>query len=138
MKRIHVVAAIIVGPDQQIFISRRGEHLHQGGLWEFPGGKLEQGESPLQAIAREIFEELAIKVVGTLVLANFSLGDGAEITFFPIVCQWLRGDIVLMEHDEYSFVALEDLEHFKLAPADIVDAQRLINFLHAKPAKCVK
>lgn len=62
MKRIHVVAAIIVGPDQQIFISRRGEHLHQGGLWEFPGGKVEAGESPDAALARELFEEIDIHV----------------------------------------------------------------------------
>ena len=62
MKRIHVVAAIIVGPDQQIFISRRGEHLHQGGLWEFPGGKVEPGESPERALARELFEEVDIRV----------------------------------------------------------------------------
>jgi hypothetical protein len=47
----------------------------------------------------------------------------------------LRGDIVLLEHDEYSFVALENLAHFDLAPADIIAAQRVINFLHAKPAK---
>ncbi|ETN93006.1 8-oxo-dGTP diphosphatase [Gammaproteobacteria bacterium MOLA455] len=62
MKRVHVVAAIIVGPDQQIFISRRGEHLHQGGLWEFPGGKVEVGESPYAALARELFEEIDIHV----------------------------------------------------------------------------
>lgn len=62
MKRIHVVAAIIVGPDQQIFISRRGEHLHQGGLWEFPGGKVEVGENPDTALARELFEEIDIGV----------------------------------------------------------------------------
>ena len=62
MKRIHVVAAIIVGPDMQIFISRRGDHLHQGGLWEFPGGKVELGESPDAALARELFEEIDIHV----------------------------------------------------------------------------
>ena len=65
MKPIHVVAAIIVGPDQQIFISRRGDHLHQGGLWEFPGGKVELGESPEVALARELFEEVDIHVTSS-------------------------------------------------------------------------
>ena len=65
MKPIHVVAAIIVGPDQQIFISRRGDHLHQGGLWEFPGGKVELGESPEAALARELFEEVDIHVTSS-------------------------------------------------------------------------
>ena len=65
MKRIHVVAAIIVGPDMQIFISRRGDHLHQGGLWEFPGGKVEVGESPETALARELFEEIDIHIIAS-------------------------------------------------------------------------
>ena len=63
MKRLHVVAAVIVGPDQRIFISRRAEHLHQGGLWEFPGGKVEAGENPEAALARELFEEIDIQVI---------------------------------------------------------------------------
>jgi 8-oxo-dGTP diphosphatase len=63
MKRIHVVAAVIVSADQQqIFISRRADHLHQGGFWEFPGGKVEADESPESALARELFEELDIQV----------------------------------------------------------------------------
>jgi 8-oxo-dGTP diphosphatase len=63
MKRIHVVAAVIVNADQQqIFISRRADHLHQGGFWEFPGGKVETGESAESALARELFEELDIRV----------------------------------------------------------------------------
>ena len=62
MKRIHVVAAIIVGEDQKIFISRRADHLHQGGLWEFPGGKVESGEAADAALARELFEEIDIYV----------------------------------------------------------------------------
>jgi 8-oxo-dGTP diphosphatase len=63
MKRIHVVAAVIVSQDrQQIFISRRADHLHQGGFWEFPGGKVEADESPESALARELFEELDIRI----------------------------------------------------------------------------
>ena len=62
MKRIHVVAAIIIGQQQQILISRRPDHLHQGGLWEFPGGKVEVNEQPQRALARELREELAIEI----------------------------------------------------------------------------
>lgn len=58
-----MVAAVIVHADRQsIFISRRADHLHQGGLWEFPGGKVEAGESAEFALARELFEELDIAV----------------------------------------------------------------------------
>jgi 8-oxo-dGTP diphosphatase len=63
MKRIHVVAAIIVDANQQqIFITRRPDHLHQGGLWEFPGGKVEVGETAESALARELFEEIGISI----------------------------------------------------------------------------
>lgn len=62
-KRIHVVAGVIYNPTkQQVLIAKRPDHLHQGGLWEFPGGKVADGESPEQALQRELMEELAIEV----------------------------------------------------------------------------
>jgi len=62
-KRIHVVAGVIYNHSkQQVLIAKRPEHLHQGGLWEFPGGKVASGESPEQALKRELMEELAIEV----------------------------------------------------------------------------
>jgi 8-oxo-dGTP diphosphatase len=63
MKRIHIVAAIIFSQDKsQLFITKRPDHLHQGGYWEFPGGKVESGESVEQAIVRELYEEIGIVV----------------------------------------------------------------------------
>ncbi len=62
MKRIHVAAAVIRGADKRILIARRADTQHQGGLWEFPGGKVEEGESVRAALARELAEELAITV----------------------------------------------------------------------------
>lgn len=62
MRRIHVMAAVIRRPDGRILIAKRPEHAHQGGLWEFPGGKLEPGETRQQALGRELYEELGIRV----------------------------------------------------------------------------
>ena len=62
MKRIHVVAAVIRGHDGRILIARRADTQHQGGLWEFPGGKVEEGEAPRLALVRELREELGIEV----------------------------------------------------------------------------
>lgn len=59
---INVVAGIIVDAEQRIFLSLRKKNQHQGGLWEFPGGKRESGESSLQALQRELQEELGIVV----------------------------------------------------------------------------
>jgi 8-oxo-dGTP diphosphatase len=57
---IHVAAAAIQDTEGRVLITRRADHLHQGGLWEFPGGKLEPGENPQQALVRELREELDI------------------------------------------------------------------------------
>lgn len=57
-----VAAAVIHGRDGRFLVSRRPQHLHQGGLWEFPGGKLEAGETAVQALQRELAEELGIQV----------------------------------------------------------------------------
>jgi len=57
---VHVAAAAILDAEGRVLVSRRPEHVHQGGLWEFPGGKLEAGETPDQALARELKEELDI------------------------------------------------------------------------------
>ncbi len=65
MKRIHVVAAVIRGADGRVLIARRADTQHQGGLWEFPGGKVEEGEGSSVALARELREELGIEVTAS-------------------------------------------------------------------------
>lgn len=62
MKRVHVAAAVIRGVDGRMLIARRPDDKHQGGLWEFPGGKVEEGEPVQAALARELEEELGIRV----------------------------------------------------------------------------
>ncbi|BFM10852.1 Nudix family hydrolase [Simiduia litorea] len=62
-KRVHVVAAVIRGHHKQVLIAKRPTHVHMGGLWEFPGGKVEQFEAPLDALKRELKEEVGLTVV---------------------------------------------------------------------------
>lgn len=61
-KLIHVAVGVIIGPDKKILIAKRPQTAHQGGLWEFPGGKVDAGESVHQALVRELQEELSINV----------------------------------------------------------------------------
>lgn len=62
MKRVHVAAAVIRGDDDRVLIAKRAASQHQGGLWEFPGGKVEAGEQVRDALTRELHEELGIRV----------------------------------------------------------------------------
>lgn len=72
-KRIHVAAGIIENIKGEILIAKRGDHQHQGGLWEFPGGKVEAGETAQQALIRELKEEVNI---------DCGSSDKAEISSF--------------------------------------------------------
>ena len=62
MKTVHVAVAVIENASGEILISKRLDHLHMGGFWEFPGGKVEEGETVLQALQREILEEVALNI----------------------------------------------------------------------------
>ena len=57
---VHVAVGVILGDDRNVLVTRRPDHAHLGGLWEFPGGKLKAGETVLEALARELREELGI------------------------------------------------------------------------------
>lgn len=65
MPRVHVAVGVIVNRRGEILISQRHADSHQGGLWEFPGGKVEPGESVVEALQRELQEELGIEVRGS-------------------------------------------------------------------------
>jgi len=61
-KRVHVAVGVVINSQQEILLAKRADHQHQGGLWEFPGGKVEAGETLPKALGRELHEELAITV----------------------------------------------------------------------------
>ena len=92
LKKIHwiPVVACLLRKDQKILVGQRPENHSLAGLWEFPGGKVEIGESPEQALARELNEELGIEAdIGTLKLAcTHSYGDVGIIILFYVVNYW--------------------------------------------------
>lgn len=74
---IHVAAGVILGADGAVLLALRPQHKHQGGLWEFPGGKVEPGESVQAALARELLEELDLQVLASepLLVTDHDYGD---------------------------------------------------------------
>lgn len=118
-KVIDVTAGIIENAGK-ILIAKRRKGKHLEGFWEFPGGKIEDGESPEECLVRELEEEFAIEV-RVLSFVGKSLFKYAEktIRLLGYEVQYLSGDFVLKEHDEIKWVSLKEITDYKLAPADI-------------------
>ena len=83
-KIIHVAVGVIVDDSGRILIALRPEVSHQGGLWEFPGGKIEVGETVQQALARELDEELGIQAIGFKPLTEITHDYGDKSVFLDV------------------------------------------------------
>ena len=114
------VAAAIIKKDNKYMIAKRSIHKHLGGFWEFPGGKIEVGESAEDCLVRELEEELSIEVkVLTFLAENYHDYGHLSIQLKAYLCTYIKGEILLVDHDEIKWVTLEQLINIKLAPADI-------------------
>lgn len=113
------VAAAIIERDGKVLIARRKEVLTNGGRWEFPGGKLKEGETPRSCLKREIKEELGLEVTVTDQLGSGthdSQGRNIRLLFYRT--RWVAGDICLQDHSEVRWVAGHQLREYDLTPAD--------------------
>lgn len=119
MKTIPVVAALI-RKEGKILIARRKPEKSQAGLWELPGGKLEEEESPQEALKRELKEELGVEVV---VGAPFMSLEHAYETFtIHLMVFWADSATVPVastDHDELVWIGPEEWRKYPFAPADI-------------------
>jgi mutator protein MutT len=118
-----VVAAVIRDGDR-LLICQRPSHKRHGGLWEFPGGKCEAGETDEQAITRELAEELGVEVtvVGGALFSASDPDSPFVIAFLPVD---IRGEPVCIEHAALAWASRLELTAYELAPSDA----RFINFL---------
>jgi len=125
---IEVAVAVIQDDSGRILLTKRPEHVHQGGLWEFPGGKLEVGESVAQALRREITEELGVDVLAhqPLIRLTHHYADKSVTLDVHRVLDY-RGSPLGMEGQPLKWVTLEALQQCAMPRADepIVKALRL-------------
>lgn len=114
--RKEVIAAVIQ-QEEKYLVCRRPAHKTHGGLWEFPGGKIETGETLLQAAQRELKEELSLHVnrCGPVI---FSVVDGASGYLVKFVEVISGGEPELIEHMELKWLPAADLLQLSLAPSD--------------------
>ncbi|GHD13845.1 (deoxy)nucleoside triphosphate pyrophosphohydrolase [Zhihengliuella salsuginis] len=118
-KQINVVGAVIV-KDGMILCAQRGEGSSLGGMWEFPGGKIEPEETPRDALQREIDEELKCQVsVGEEVTTTPHEYDFGVVTLTTFYCELIEGTPELTEHAAVKWLAPDELGQLDWAPADI-------------------
>lgn len=120
MREIQVVAAAIINEQGLLFAARRGPEMRHAGLWELPGGKIEPGEPPEVALAREIREELGADIaVHERLGANLHRYDALVVNLIAYRCTLLRGPLVPTEHSEIRWLPADALHSLPWAPADI-------------------
>ena len=118
MKKIEVVAAIIVN-EKKVFATQRGYGEFKDG-WEFPGGKIELGESSEEALVREIREELDVDIkVGRLLETVEYNYPRFHLTMHCFICELLSEEIILKEHEDAKWLAEEELDSVDWLPADV-------------------
>lgn len=120
MPILHVVCAIIVREDGTVLACQRGAGGHLAGLWEFPGGKVEEGETPEDALIRELREELAIEVSceRAMTPVDWDYGRG-PMRLLPYVCRIIEGEPQALEHAALRWCLAEDLPSLDWAAADV-------------------
>ena len=118
MKTIRVVAAIIID-DGKVFATQRGYGEFKGG-WEFPGGKIDAGETPEEALVREIKEELDTEVEVKELLDTVEYDyPNFHLSMDCFICKIKSGDLVLKEHEAAAWLTKDELKSVEWLPADI-------------------
>ncbi len=122
MRIVLVAACALIDPDGRVLIAQRPATKAMGGLWEFPGGKIEPGETPEGTLIRELAEELGIAVKADC-LAPFTFASHAYAEFhllMPLyVCRRWEGVPTALEHQALKWVRPKDMTAYPMPPADL-------------------
>ncbi len=125
MRAVHVAVGVILDGQRNILLTRRAEDSHQGGLWEFPGGKVEAGESLHEALHRELLEELDIHIGRTEPLLEVRHDYGDKSVFLDVHVVWEFAGVALgVERQPLAWVPVAELRDYAFPAANqpIVEA----------------
>ena len=123
---MRIVTAAVIEKEGKVLIARRAPHSKLAGKWEFPGGKVEEGETLQDCLVRELSEELGIEViVGRLLAATEYHYEHGSFRIHAFKVNWVSGAMSLRDHDCVEWVLLEEITTYDLLPADIPIAEQL-------------
>jgi 8-oxo-dGTP diphosphatase len=128
---LSVVCAIIMR-GSKILVTKRPAHKKEGLKWEFPGGKVEPGETEQEALIREIREELSIDVNPIEEIGAVAI-KVPHINLTAWNCQWLSGEIHLTEHLAFDWVEVQDLKAINLSGADVLLIPQIKSYIENSP-----
>ena len=128
VKTIIVAAAVII-KDGKVFATQRGYGKYKD-FWEFPGGKIEQGETPQIALAREIREELDTEIAAgeEIALVEYDYPE-FRVIMHCLLSQIVSGDLVLKEHEASAWLGKNDLYSVKWLPSDLSVLEKIAQYL---------
>jgi 8-oxo-dGTP diphosphatase len=128
MKKVDVVGAVIVNEKDEILCALRSQQMSLPGFWEFPGGKIEAGETPEDALKREIEEELGVKIeVGEQIADVTHEYPNVIVRLITYYATIVEKDAVLRatEHEKLEWLRREELKTLEWAPADIPTVEKI-------------
>lgn len=131
-KQLHVALGIVCCKKAnliQILITRRPCDTVLGGVWEFPGGKIEAGESPQQAVIRELAEEVGIEVQPVAALTVIEhVYDHAHVHLHPWLCHHVNGQVLNLQVSDHQWITLSNIDQITFPPANEPILETLKNF----------
>jgi 8-oxo-dGTP diphosphatase len=131
---IDVTCAIIRNEDNEVLVVQRGEKTDHPFKWEFPGGKVANGESNEDCIIREIREELSIDIVICERLGSVEYDYGKkQVRLIPFVCDTLDELPLLSEHISFKWISVSDLKYIDFSEADVLVTQQYISKHESTP-----
>lgn len=132
-KTVHVAVGMVLDGDA-VLIARRADHQHQGGFWEFPGGKVEPGETVPQALARELAEEVGLTIEAESMIAltslDFDYGDKL-VRLDTWICPTFTGQAQGLEGQPVRWVAVDELDQYHFPEANRTLITQLQSYLAA-------
>ena len=124
---ITIVTAGIILKDEKVLIAQRKGDVNQGLKWEFPGGKLEENETPKEGLAREIKEELDIIIeVGEIYEVVYHKYPNITILLLCYLAKYSSGTIKAMDCNDFKWIDVKDLEKYNMSDADRIIRQKIL------------